>query len=272
MEDDDIDTAGCTSVQKSNENSAMTTQELVIEYVGVPIIQDVTPNLETNVEKLIFDQISKQIGEIYKTTLSFNELYEEMAFDLSDNEQHKLSVVKMPGDGSCLFHSITHQLFGHKACSVQHQKASKQLRQEVVKHIKAHFSSYESELKGRVYETVNEDKIEDMNSECLFILNNCLPDNSFYGGSETLKAVCDMHHVNILVFMEENTCYFSSVFNEIYDRTLILAYRSNAMEGNEKIYNHYDSVCDISSNEILNSLNFLSSKLKNRNTVFEQTL
>lgn len=261
-------------IEIKNENDVEKTQHLEIEVVDVPLSTPNMPNLETNEDRLLFDQISAQISKVYETSLSQNALLEEVPFKLSDDESHLLLVTPMPKDGSCLFHSIAHQLFTHNASNAEHKRAAKKLRTDVVKHIKTNYSSFKQELQGRVYETVNEDQIENMNEECLFILNECLPNSDFYGGAETVKAVRELYRVNILIFVEEGTCYFSNGFNATFERTLVLAFRlnPNRTEEHEEFHNHYDSVCDISSEELLNSFNFLSQILKNANMNFDQTL
>lgn len=186
------------------------------------------PKLESNVDNLLYDQISKQIRKMYEKTLSHNELFERMSFILFGNDSHELMAVKMQADGSCMFHSIAHQLFEHKVfstASTEHKQASTKIRQDVVNYITMHYSSFNYQLQGRVNDTINEDQIKDMDAECLFILNECLPSSHFFGGSETLKAVCHMYRVNILVFNEDDICYIAHGFDETYDRTIILAYR-----------------------------------------------
>lgn len=260
-----------------SDEHEVTTKELsidVIEYVDVPVENYVAPNIETKEEKKLFDQISNQIGKMFETAISHGDVFNEMSFKLLDDKFHKLKVVKMPGDGSCLFHSITHQLFNFKASSTEHKTASAKLREDVCKYITMHYSTFKLQLQSRVYETVIEDHIKDMNSECLFILNECLPDSSFEGGMETILAVYEMYKVNILIFNEDGSCNFPTGFNEKHDRTLILAYRLNLNRTNqyEDLRNHYDSVSDISSHEIWNSFEFLSKILKNRDDVLDETL
>lgn len=256
-----------------NEVKSQLLEISTIETIDVSV-ENIIQNIESNEDKKLFDQISAQINKMFTTTMMNNEQLEEIPFDLLDQKSHKLMVVNMPGDGSCLFHSVTHQLYNFEASSAEHKRASVQLRQAVCKHISMHFTSFKLQLKGRVYETVDEDEIKDMNAECLFILNERLPQSSFYGGMETLLAVSQMFNVNILVFDEGGTCNFPAGFNDSYDRTLILAYRLNefAQQEDENLRNHYDSVCEMASKEISDTFKFLSRALKNRVEISDTTL
>lgn len=229
---------------------------------------------ESNQHKFMFDQVSTQITKMIETTLSNNEKHTELYSQLTDSNRQCLKIVAIAKDGNCLFSSLAHQLFGHKIKSSEHKEATKKLRKDVVDHIIANYSSFQLDLRTRVYETVDQAAIKDMNTECLFILNHCLTKSGFWGGSETMKAVHELYHVNILIFNENGICHFFNQWNDSNDRTVILAYRLAHTKKNEAAdsHNHYDSVCDMSSEEMYNSTLFLFNTLNKKNTVFDETL
>lgn len=213
---------------------------------------------------VLFHQIAKQIEKMLHATRSNNDNIESMAYELIENRPQSLKVAKIDPNGSCLFGSLVHQLFGLKLSSGKHIRATKRMRQEVVEHISENYSSFELALRYRAYEENDPDQIEDMRKECETILNVHLPRDNYWGGSETMKAIQEMYRVNILIFNEHGTCYFFNGFKEVYKQILILAYRlgTRSMDHGRKSYNHYDSVCDITSNEIWHLVEFLSKILQ----------
>lgn len=259
-------TAKTISVLTNDEKLALA-HNFSVEYVDVTV--DSTPQATiSNGPNVIFNQITSQIRTMLEATLSHNDHTEQMDFELMEHESQSLKIATIARDGSCLFGSLAHQLFAHQISSNQHIETTKQLRMNVVEYISHHYKSFEFELKGRVYEEVNAASITDLDKECKMILENCLPLDKYWGGAETLKAVQEMYHVNILIFNEHGTCFFFNHFNEANTRTLILAFRFTV--SNER--DHYDSVCDISSNEILNSISCILNTLQKSNDIFDHTL
>lgn len=217
---------------------------------------------------VIYDQITAQIRKMVEATLLNNDSMKQMIFQLNEDRYQQLKIAEVAANGSCLFASIVHQLFAEKIGSRKHIRTTDQLRVNVCKYITRNYSSFKHELQGRVYEEINASLITDLNKECKDILEQYMPMRDYWGGSETLKAVQEIYNVNILIFNERDTCYFFNQFNEANTRTLILAFRFT--NSNER--NHYDSVCDISSQEILNSIKFLSTKPQEGNAYIDQTL
>lgn len=267
--------------QTSRDSTVATTEQHQVEVdeflkiEPMPLANNFIPYLETNNQKVVFEQISVQITKMLEATLSHNENPMKMYFKLFEGNFNSLEVIEMDPDGSCLFYSLTHQLFGCKANSPEHKRKSRKLRKDVIQYITMHYSSFKFSLQGRVYDTVNPKQITDMDAECRFILNDCLCQTHFYGGSETLKAVHEMYHVNILIFNEESDCSFVNQFIEKNERTLILAHRLNRnRQEDEDFNNHYDTVCDISSNEILKSIEFMVQTLHKKEAMinFNETL
>lgn len=111
-------------------------------------------------------------------------------------------------------------------------------------------------MKGHVYDrrdAMNEPDTSkfDVDKECMFYLNQILPQNRAWVGAETLKAVSNIYKVNIIMFYEEGPCRV--VNDQFHDKTICVAYRVDNTQA-ELVRNHYDSVSDIESNAIYASL------------------
>lgn len=129
------------------------------------------------------------------------------------------------------------------------------MRAAVVEQIQHNVDLYRFDLKGRVYNIIDEKKLNgeysdsdsiDLEKEITFFLYQLLPKNRFWGGSETLKAVSDLCKVNILVFAEEETFVAVTREGSSYERTIAVAHRCG-IDGKR---NHYDSVTDIAPDDI----------------------
>lgn len=104
----------------------------------------------------LFTQLSSQITNVMATVL-INESKSncmEITFAL-DESSRKLTVALIPGDGSCMFGALAHQLFTHAISSPENIEATKKLRMDVVDHIlkPENFPSFEYHLKDRVYDS-----------------------------------------------------------------------------------------------------------------------
>lgn len=77
-------------------------------------------------EIAIYGQISQQNLSMTNAIYTHGERKHTMNF-LINGDSTKLSVIKIKGDGSCMFGSIAHQLFNHKVNSRQHKQATKKL-------------------------------------------------------------------------------------------------------------------------------------------------
>lgn len=228
-----------------------------VEFVNAVVL---SPSDVLNAD-VLFNQISEQIDKMLKAATSNDEQTEEMQFELNESQPQSLSVkvVKIPPNGSCLFGSIVHQLFGHATNSDEHEKATKELRMNVVDYISKHYSSFEGALQSRVEDEINLREIEDNKKACQIFLNDYLSHPNCWGGHETVQAVQEMYRVNILIFREQSTYNYFHRFNEPNTRLLILAYRLGN-KFNRNSHNHYDSVCKIDADGIWHLAEFLSRR------------
>lgn len=189
----------------------------------------------------------------------FTELQTSMDIKLKNkqSEVKTIQVVSAPGDGNCLFTSLAHQLTDYKMNSDELKIARDELRAEVVKYIQENRDLFEFEIKGRVYENLEQQKLNcnDVNfeKECTFFLYQLLPRNKYWGGSETLKAVALLREVNIILFNENGPYYIINPYEKKFKKTICVAFRLanniHTIEGTI-LRNHYDSVTDIPSNVI----------------------
>lgn len=211
-------------------------------------------------EDVWYHQISDQITKMTAAVLTHNETQCEINVMLSttdESEVARIKVIQSPGDGNCLFTSLAHQLTGFKMNSRELKYDSNKLRADVVEHIKKNYSSFENEIKGRVYDNIDDQKRFnmlsgpiDLEKECTFFLNTLLPTKKYWGGSETLKAVSQMYSVNIIVFRENGPYQIVNQFNETFNQTLNVAYRFGVDTFGNVERNHYDSVSDISPSDV----------------------
>lgn len=228
-----------------------------VEYVNAYNI--LPPNDHLTNSDVLFQQISEQMQKIGNATMSNNERTEEMQYELYINQPHWLEVAKIPPDGSCLFGTVVHQLFGHRINSDAHVQATRQLRQNVVQHISRNFSSFEGAIQCRVEDVYDLRQMENNYEACQIFLNDYLTSGNVWGGQETIQAVQEIYGVNILIFREPNSYNYFHRFNEPNTRVLMLAYRlGNKL--NRLSHNHYDSVCNIDADEIRYLAEFLTEK------------
>lgn len=223
---------------------------------SVQIVEDnVTfPQLK---EHGLYDQISKQITAMSQAVLENNEVEHTISIELPETKFTNIKVVAADPDGNCLFKSLAHQLFRSKMESDKIKGETKQLRAEVVSHIKQNTKLYEHAIKGRVYDNIENRKMNgelsdsdsiDMEREIEFFVNRLLPVNRYWGGSESLNAVSDLYNVNILVFLENGSFNLITTAEMACERTIAVAFRLDNIDGINR--NHYDSVTDILSDDI----------------------
>lgn len=198
----------------------------------------------------IYDQISTQITTMSKAVLDNNENENEMAILLSPGKFTNIKTVAAASDGNCLFQALSHQLYKYKMDSNEMKKSIKDLRAQAVTQIKTNMDRYQHELKGHAYELIDKKKETgeysdsisiDIDKEVQFLVYQLLPRNRFWGGTETLKAVSDLHKVSIFVFVENQTFNVFTDERAKYERSIAIGFRNR---------NHFDSITDIAANDI----------------------
>lgn len=109
------------------------------------------------------------------------------------------------------------------------------------------FASFAHNIKGRVLDRKHE--VEDIDKECIFFVNHCLPQPGCWGGFESLKAISSVFKINIMIFCENGHYYFADRFNEDYNKSVFIAFRdASGKTQTDTNRNHYDSVSNIDIN------------------------
>ena len=131
--------------------------------------------------------------------------------------QHDSQMVAvMPGDGDCLFSALLHQLWGVLPGAPGHQQRVRELRGQVVRHIRRQLELDDVERFNDWTVTIQNSILRDMphilpavvdgEEQDLDLLQEqfltLLEDGSAWGGSETLRAVAEMLDVNITLDYE----------------------------------------------------------------------
>lgn len=217
-------------------------------------LQIIYPEVDDSSVQSLYTQISDQMTQMVATVLVNGENQDEMEFRLlKDSPIHTLNVVETVPDGNCLFSALTHQIWKHPISSLDHIDLTKKLRADVCEYIlkPKNFPLYETALKLRVNEIEAKIDVTDFAAECeLFVRHDLSQDFMCWGGLETIKAVSNMHHVNVAVFNEESTCYMISDNLGENKQTIVIAYRLGLNAAGESVLNHYDSVTDMNSDSM----------------------
>lgn len=207
-------------------------------------------DLTQGYEDILFDQLSAQVIRMMNTSEQAGEVectYVLGAGSSSTEKSRTMKYCRAAADGNCLFSSLCHQIFFSKLTSPEHKKNVNELRAAVVQHISAHFEQFEHELRGRVFEKKNGPI--DVHMECRRFLTQCLPTDGYWGGSETLKAVSELHNVNIVIITDDGKTHLPCKFSADRQRSVIVFYHgTNEKNNSENI--HYDSVIELSMAQI----------------------
>lgn len=171
-----------------------------------------------------------------------------MNFQLNGS-QRTIELVEIKKDGDCLFGAMVHQIYGYIPNSAKHLAAVAELRKDVVKHIVKNFDFYKFQIYGRLYEERDDTGLilgDDLDKQSRdFVLGN-LAEAGTFGGAESLKAISDIHKINIISFNEAEKFFFYMDFNPTYKRTAAIAFRlSHRPDKPPNHRNHYDSVSEV---------------------------
>lgn len=251
------------ATHENTESDKEATDTLGTINFSIESCSDFDGDEECKIEKTLNHQISKHAINMWKIATINGEYLEEVQCKCDDGTILSVEVVKIPMDGDCLYSSIAHQLFGNDLNSPEHKTSTNKLRANVVEFIQQNFEEFEFELRGHVYQLKEYkripaiDKICDVHEACQYLLNECLIRPGFWGGRESLKAIASLYDVNIISFYENGPVEF--ITQQQSNRHVIIAYRS---AGNDDLWrNHYDSVCNISSTDIYNTVQIMCKKL-----------
>lgn len=240
-------------IQTINSSSDFGNRSSLVALEIDPITTDHSYNIielntmDDDLKCLFYKQLSKQNIEMTNACMINKEstaaFYGE--YDLADEQKHCIDVncCRINGDGDCMFGSITHQLFCDKINSPDYVKSTMNLRQKTVSYIRNNIEIFIQYLKDRVYTEHEENgnlvraanKIGNIQAECIHFLDTQLIDkNKAWGGTESLVAISEIEHVNILIINDDGSCNMVQDFNNNYTRSIAVCY-------NRRI-RHYGSV------------------------------
>lgn len=208
---------------------------------------------------LLYKHLSDQIAVMIGKVLTNSDEQKSMTFVL-DGQKRSIKVAPINKDGNCLFAAICHQISPTALDTAQHTNETANLRKNVVDYIlkPENYTSFERELKNRVLdEWEGEDKIENFTMECKLFTRFKLSRSGVWGGYESVKAIGEIFHINIIVIKEDGDCYIANRSTEMYERSILLAYRKTK-DRNKTVYYHYDSICDINSEALYEVAKFIA--------------
>lgn len=204
--------------------------------------------------------------------LLFSGRQTSMEFKLNDSASGIAKLVEIEADGNCLFGTVSHQLFQDEVNSYEHNRNKTQLRADVVDHIKNDLNAFKHSLNGRLLDMRDDYDVNDITEDdYLHFLDNYLSKDKFWGGSETLLAISKIYCVNVFIFNEKDLCVLMNDATQHYKKSIALAYRIGYIknDGDKEmiIRNHYDSVFDISSDDIYTSVERIAKiSIQNNNS------
>lgn len=215
----------------------------------------------TKLNGRLYSQFASKNLKRMENAIKYNELKKIMIVKV-DERFMNTTVLKIAEDGNCLFASLTHQLYCMKNGSPEHKKSTIDLRHQVVSYIRDNIKTFILAISHR-----DDFKNENTEEGCIDFVSNLLSKNGFWGGYETMLAVSNIYHVNILVFNEKGPFYLASGYSNEYDRTLLLAYRICKGGNHTNKYDHYDSVCGANEELLYKCADELATKLNQENSL-----
>lgn len=165
-----------------------------------------------------------------------------------------------------MFLSIVHQLNPVELNSKQHDLSATHLRAETTQFISKNISLFQHELKDRVFENFENQKVPNMAEECQQFVDNTLSKEGVWGGIETLVAVQMLRKVNILIINESGDYYLIGEYKDSYG-IILLAYRyaaARATSGTEVQRNHYESIACIEPDDVFTIADTLTTRINRK--------
>ena len=175
-------------------------------------------------------------------TVSLDETTEMDEFLLLNEHLNTMDmyIKQMPGDGSCLFHSLVDQLEGDIDQDNREFQASL-LRQDIVEYIRRNRKEYETFVNN----------MYDNNLDSFDKQLDALANNETWGGEECISAFVQLHNVTVVIHQYGNLPKHFEPNNKKGASTFHISYHGN----------HYNSVRKLRKEEATNKV----SKLLQRN-------
>lgn len=192
----------------SNDNNENIKENIIMVFSTSPKVNENYIITSAEVEESFYSQITQQLLTLTKCCYKSVNTCEEMSF-LLPTKRGKVKLIAAKKDGNCLFRSIAHQLFRETMNSKEQDNTIKQLRKDVVQHIRANMNNFTHELIGAVYERTTS-KVTNMTGAIESFLTMLAEDHTF-AGSETTKAISFIYKVNVIIISEDGSCQLGSL-------------------------------------------------------------
>lgn len=189
------------------------------------------------------EQLLEQLGHM--ALLARNEKVKNvMVVFLQDNTKININVVKILGDGNCLYRAIVHQVFKIPTTNAAFEDTVVELRQQITSHVLANIKkkdkNYIIEVKNTMADKYKKCVNDYTEKDCENFVEYTLTKDGIWGGGESIRAATELLSINIYIISEKSKFYsFVPIFNQNNRESIILAYRTF---GKTSTYYHYDSV------------------------------
>lgn len=236
-----------TSLEETNEpvlKDGPNSSIVISSLNGTMNSTSIEPQDQDSYTTTIYKTLSNLNLALTAAIKSKNESVAEMMFLLNEKTR-SVDIIQIDGCGSCLFAASAHQIFLHKVNSNQHKASTKKLRRDVVKHITDNFEQFKDVIISRLKHEGEKDfnlKGKDWDEKSRHFVKSVLSKPSCWGSTESLMAISNLYNLNVLIFNENDVCWFPFEFVDEF-KTIALAYRVSKIEANER--NHYDSISEI---------------------------
>lgn len=229
-----------------------------------------------SIEDDIYGQLTTQCIKMANCTSNNKDKVQSKCAGKGSNSTRQVRSVKyckMSSNGDCFFLSVAHQLFNLKAGSKEHEDKALELRKSVVTYIKRdeNFPNFLHDLKSRI-EYDNQTADDELKTICSEFLDDDLSKPGTWAGMESLKAICEMENINLVVVNEDGKSYLPNHFNPQAKKSLLLLFGStNGKQCAKNVdRSHYDSIVSIHTNKISEIAHEINEKEGHHNKFVEE--
>lgn len=155
---------------------------------------------------------------------------------VTDDDGNLFWLQCIPGDGNCLFGALVHQIFGITPDQPLFSTYSLQLREAVVREIRGRLWLYFDHVSSFAEELYQDDTPAALKVERYL---EALQFDGFWGGAESLAAVCNFLQVSITVYQDNGKIEFTPTVSELHSWPVCNIYYRGILG---QARTHYDSV------------------------------
>lgn len=155
---------------------------------------------------------------------------------IEDDKGTRFWVLRIPGDGDCLFGSVVHQVYGVTPTHHLFRHYKRQLREAAVNEIMENFELYADQLVIFAEESIQENS--SMEVKVRKYLENMWSDGVWVG-ADTIAALCNCLQIAITVYQDNGKIEFTPTRSENEEWPSYKIFFRDVING---IRTHYDSV------------------------------